>query len=473
MLFSPSPQRRRLQLRISERRLLLMFGDVLSVVLAVLISLFIWSRVADRPFDVDFVLPRSSWFFALVILWLLLAAANDYYQLAIAASRVASLQRLGLITIQLIVVYLFVFFFSSRDSLPRLFIIYYGVTSFLLIGIWRMVNPALIGWASEARKVLVIGTDWSSETLITTIMEHAANSYEIKGIIGEKDTIGHTIAGIPIVGDGNDLLNFVIRDGISEIIFTSSPDLSDEIFRGVMEAYERGVVLTPMPLLYERLTGRVPVHHVKSNWALVLPISGDSLFDLYPVMRWMLDTMLALLGFIVFVITLPLIAIIIRLNSPGATFYTQRRLGLNGKVFTIIKYRTMVKDAEVTTGAVFSEKGDMRVTGVGRLMRKTRLDELPQVINILRGDMSVVGPRPERPEHVVRLTEKIPFYRTRLVVRPGLTGWAQVKYAYGSTDEDAEVKLEYDLYYIRHRSLFLDLNIIVRTVGKVLRMSGI
>ncbi|MEQ8671723.1 MAG: sugar transferase [Aggregatilineales bacterium] len=473
MLFSPSPRRRRLQLRISERRLLLMFGDAIAVMLAVLISLFIWAQVADRTFDVEFVFPRISWFFALVVLWLLLAAANDYYQLSLAARRIASFQRLGVITVQLIFIYLIVFFLSSRDSLPRLFIIYYGISSFLLISVWRLVNPALIGWASEPRKVLIIGTDWSTETIIGAVREQAETIYEIRGIIGQQETVGQRIASIPIIGDGGDLMNFVIRDGITEIIFTSSPDLSDEIFRGVMEAYERGVVLTPMPLLYERLTGRVPVHHVKSNWALVLPISGDSLFDLYPVVGWLLDTILALIGLIAFIITLPLIALIIRLNSPGGTFYTQKRLGMNGKVFTIIKYRTMVKDAEVGTGAVFSEKGDMRVTNVGRIMRKTRLDELPQVINILRGDMSVVGPRPERPEHVVRLTEKIPFYRTRLVVRPGLTGWAQVKYAYGSTDEDAEVKLEYDLYYVRHRSLFLDLNIIVRTVGKVLRMSGV
>ena len=128
---------------------------------------------------------------------------------------------------------------------------------------------------------------------------------------------------------------------------------------------------------------------------------------------------------------------------------------------------------KLTTGAVFSHPGDSRVTRVGRFLRKTRLDEMPQLMNVLRGDMSIVGPRPERPEHVDRLTEKIPFYRTRLVIRPGLTGWAQVQYTYGSDDEDALVKLEYDLYYIRNQSLQLDLNILVRTVGKILKMSGV
>jgi len=172
------------------------------------------------------------------------------------------------------------------------------------------------------------------------------------------------------------------------------------------------------------------------------------------------------------ILFVPLV-ILIRLDSPGSIFYRQQRLGLNGREFEILKFRTMVQDAESASGAVFSRHGDPRVTRVGRLMRRTRLDELPQLINILRGDMSIVGPRPERPEHVLRLTEKIPFYRTRLVVRPGLTGWAQVQYNYGSDDNDALVKLEYDLYYIRHQSLLLDLNIVLRTVGKVLRMSGV
>jgi lipopolysaccharide/colanic/teichoic acid biosynthesis glycosyltransferase len=168
-----------------------------------------------------------------------------------------------------------------------------------------------------------------------------------------------------------------------------------------------------------------------------------------------------------------LTALVIKLDSRGPVFYSQTRMGLNGRPFKIVKFRTMIADAEAQTGAVFSRPGDARVTRTGRFMRRTRLDELPQIMNILKGDMSLVGPRPERPEHVVRLTEKIPFYRTRLVVRPGLTGWAQVRYAYGADDADALVKLEYDLYYIRHKSLLLDVNILIRTVGKVLRMSGV
>lgn len=473
MLFSPSPHRKRLQLRISERRLLLMAGDAFAVILSVFIALFIWAQVANKDFSPDFIIPQSYWFFVLIFLWLLLAGANDYYDLSLASRRSASLQRLAIITLQMIVVYLLVFFLSPRGTLPRLFIIYYAIVSFFLIGLWRMTNPALIGWATDARRILIIGVDSATQTIIQTIKHHGEQAYDIRGIIGEQSEIGQIIEDVSVVGTGADMLNFVLGNEISEIIFTSTTDLTGDIFRGLMDAYERGVVLTPMPILYERLTGRVPVEHVKRDWALVLPIAGNTLFDIYPVISWSLNLCLSLLGFIIFVVVFPILAVLIRLDSRGGIFYTQRRMGLNGHEFRIIKFRTMVQGAESKTGAVFSQRGDARVTRIGRFMRKTRLDELPQVINILRGDMSLIGPRPERPEHVTRLTEKIPFYRTRLVVRPGLTGWAQVRYAYGSDDHDALVKLEYDLYYIRHQSLLLDLNIIIRTVGRVLKMSGV
>jgi exopolysaccharide biosynthesis polyprenyl glycosylphosphotransferase len=473
MLFSPSHKRRRLQLRISERRLLLMAGDAIAVVAAVLISLRVWAFVARYAFTPDFVLPQSHWFIILVGLWLLLASANDFYDLRTAARRLATLQRLLWITFQMLVVYLLVFFLSPPGSLPRLFILYFGVASFVLIAIWRLVNPALLGWASERRRVLIVGTDWAAEAIIGVIGRFAYSEYVIKGIIGEREDVGLSVCDVPVVGSGADLMNYVYRDGISELIITSTNELSGEVFQGVMDAYVRGVTIIPMPLLYERVTGRVPVEHVDSHWSVVLPIDGNSIFNPYPVLKRMADILLATFGLVISLVGLPLLVLLIWLDSPGSIFYTQERMGLNGRVFRIYKFRSMVPDAEQKTGAIFSQRGDPRVTRMGRLMRKTRLDELPQLLNILRGDMSLIGPRPERPEHVQRLTQKIPFYRTRLVVRPGLTGWAQVRYGYGSDDEDALIKLQYDLYYIRHQSFLLDMNILVRTIGRVLKMSGI
>lgn len=473
MLFSPSPKRRRLQLRISERRLLLMAGDVLAVIAAILIALRIWAFVGALPFDFDFILSRSYWFPVLIGLWLLLASANDFYELRVSASKTATFRSLVLITLQMLIVYLLVFFLSPPSALPRLFILYYGVASFILIGLIRLFNPALAGWVSESRRVLIVGTDWAAMTIIGAIGRHAHQAYDIVGIIAEKDDILDELCDVPIIGTGSDIARIVHLEQVSELIVTSTRELSGETFQGVMDAYEMGVSIVPMPLLYERITGQVPVEHVSNNWAVVLPIDGASLFNPYPFIKRLMDIFASLIGMIVFIILLPFLALIIRLDSPGSIFYSQERTGLNGRVFRIYKFRSMRSDAEAKTGAVFSQKGDPRVTRVGRFMRKTRLDEIPQIINILRGDMSIVGPRPERPEHIKRLTQKIPFYRTRLTIRPGLTGWAQVRYNYGSTDEDALIKLQYDLYYIRHQSLILDMNIMVRTVGKVLKMSGV
>lgn len=473
MLFSPSPRRKRLQLQISERRLMLMAGDVLGVLIAVTIAIFVWSVVAREEFTFEFIFARSHWFFILTGIWLLLASANDFYELRIAANRAATAQRLILINLQMLILYLIVFFFSQPLALPRLFILYYAVASFLLIALARLLNPALSGWISTRRKVLIVGTDWAAMTMIGAIARYAHDLYDIFGVIAETDDILKDICGVPVVGTGKDIGRLIYTEQVSELIVTSTHELSSEIFQGVMDAYEHGAAIVPMPLLYERLTGQVPVEHVINNWAVVLPMDGGSIFNPQPAIKRVLDILISLVGMVVFLILLPFLALMIRLDSPGGIFYSQERTGLNGQLFRIYKFRSMRQDAESKTGAVFSHQGDPRVTKVGRFMRKTRLDELPQIVNILRGDMSIVGPRPERPEHIKRLTEKIPFYRTRLVIRPGLTGWAQVRYNYGSTDEDALIKLQYDLYYIRHQSLLLDLNIILRTVYKVLRMSGV
>ncbi|HEX2907477.1 MAG TPA: sugar transferase [Phototrophicaceae bacterium] len=472
MIFSPLPNGQRLQLRLSERRVLLMAGDVLAVIIAVLIALFVWSVVGRYRFTFDFVWPRSHWFVTLTGLWLLLASANDFYELRISASRMATFQRLVLITLQMLVIYLVVFFLAGSLRLPRLFILYYGGASFVLIAVFRLLNPALAGWASQRRRVLVVGTDRASAAIINTIAQEAQQVYDIRGIVGENGSGVIQIGDVPLRGTGKDLLRLAHEEGVSELIVTSTHALTPETFAGLMDAYEAGLTIVPMPLLYERITGQVPVEYLMNNWSVVLPIEGETIFDLYPVIKRLTDILLSLVGAVALALLLPPLALIIKLDSPGAVFYSQERVGINGRIFRVYKFRSMRANAEATTGAVFSREGDPRITRVGRFMRKTRLDEGPQVINILRGDMSVIGPRPERPEHVQRLVEKIPFYRTRHIIRPGLTGWAQVRYKYGSTDEDALVKLQYDLYYIRHQSLALDLNIMVRTVGKVIRMGG-
>jgi exopolysaccharide biosynthesis polyprenyl glycosylphosphotransferase len=185
-----------------------------------------------------------------------------------------------------------------------------------------------------------------------------------------------------------------------------------------------------------------------------------------------LDLSISLLALPWILLVFPLIAVAIKLNSSGPVFYRQVRSGLGGNTFQILKFRTMYIDAEKDGKARWAAKDDPRITQVGRFLRKLRLDELPQIINILQGDMSLIGPRPERPEFVAQLEKEIPHYCTRLLVPPGLTGWAQVKYSYGNSVEDALIKLQYDVYYVRHWSVWMDIYILFQTVGVVLRAKG-
>jgi exopolysaccharide biosynthesis polyprenyl glycosylphosphotransferase len=227
-----------------------------------------------------------------------------------------------------------------------------------------------------------------------------------------------------------------------------------------------------MPLLYERLTGKIAVEHAGSQWHVALPLQSRPTRTAEAVLKRMLDLVggLVLVGLLL--VLLPFIALAIRLDTPGPILYRQQRVGWRGRVFTALKFRSMVHDAEPDGEAQWATKDDPRVTRVGRWLRRTRLDELPQAWNVLRGEMSLVGPRPERPEFVEQLQRVIPFYRARLAIKPGLTGWAQINYGYGNSVEASLAKLQYDLYYLKHQSFWFDLLILARTVYVVLLMKG-
>jgi exopolysaccharide biosynthesis polyprenyl glycosylphosphotransferase len=214
------------------------------------------------------------------------------------------------------------------------------------------------------------------------------------------------------------------------------------------------------------------VSHLGDDYYVALTANIKATARTYRVVKRVMDMALALLMLLVTSPVLPLIALAIRLDSSGPIFFKQVRVGRGGKIFKIMKFRSMRQDAEANTGAVWAIDGDSRITRVGRFLRKSRLDEIPQLWNVLVGDMSFVGPRPERPEFDEELEREIPFYRARRAVRPGLTGWAQVSYGYGNTLRDALRKVEYDLYYIKNESLYLDLLIMLRTVSVVLKLGG-
>ena len=357
------------------------------------------------------------------------------------------------------------------------------------MGVWRISyglwsqNPAF------SRRVLIVGAGRAGQTIAQVITQHPNHHYQIVGFVDddpEKQARAIPVAGasregfgggaasevsFPVLGTRAKLRNLVIEDRVSEIILAITHDLHGELIKALLDCQALGLQVTPMPVLYEQITGRVPIQHIGDYWDAALSLDQPVAGGIYPILKRGLDILGAAIGLALYAPLLPFIALALYIDSPGPIFYRQERVGKGGRAFRLIKLRTMVPDAE-NHGAVFAGEKDPRVTRVGRFLRRTRLDELPQLINILRGEMSAVGPRPERPEHLSEFEKGIPFHRLRLAVRPGMAGWAQVNYGYVSSVEDARLRLEYDLYYIKHQSLWLDVVIILRMMAQMLMLRG-
>jgi exopolysaccharide biosynthesis polyprenyl glycosylphosphotransferase len=352
------------------------------------------------------------------------------------------------------------------------FLLFVGiaVTSVVL---WRWICATIFTLLPFRHRVLITGAGWAGCTMAQVLASHSNADYDVVGFVDDDPgKQGATVVDLPVLGTGRDLLVLVKEHQVDEVVMAITHHVDGELFQALMECRARGVHVTRMPVLYEQLTRRVPVEHVEQGWVIE---SMNDLPALHRPTQWVkrgLDIALGLLGALVFLILLPFLALAVMLDCPGPIFYHQVRLGIGGQPYRMLKLRTMVPNAERDGHARWARTDDERITRVGRILRKTRLDELPQVFNILRGEMSIVGPRPERPEFIAELQEQIPFYRTRLVVKPGLTGWAQIHYRYGNSVEDALVKLQYDLYYIRHWSLWLDLYVVFKTLGVMLRGQG-
>lgn len=277
-------------------------------------------------------------------------------------------------------------------------------------------------------------------------------------------------AGPPVAGTLADLDRWDTT-GYSGIILTLPPPLPSDLVQKLMRFRFQGISVYDLTDFYEHFWAKVPVMHLRSGW-LVFAFGFDLIQNPLGLrLKRILDILFALLLLILLSPVFLLVAALIRLDSPGSSIYRQTRVGEGGKTFTLYKFRSMRQDAE-QAGAQWAGANDVRITRLGRFLRVTRLDELPQLINVIRGDMSFIGPRPERPEFTSMLEKQIPYYDSRYLVKPGITGWAQVLYPYGASVDDAREKLQYDLYYIKHYSLLLDIAIFFKTIRVVLLGRG-
>jgi sugar transferase (PEP-CTERM system associated) len=321
-------------------------------------------------------------------------------------------------------------------------------------------------------RIVVLGSSEEAQRLCRLVLDHPMAGFELLGLIEEpgQPPLPHAPGDPPVLGRLSDLRQLCRDEAISRVVVALRERRGMVPVDTLLQCRMDGVLIEEREAMYERLTGKLAVESMRPSYLIYG--RGFAKDPLTLVTKRVLDITVSLVGLL---LTLPIsltAALLVKLTSKGPVFFRQVRVGEDGKEFELIKFRTMRTDAEKDTGPVWAQQNDSRVTVVGRFFRRTRIDEIPQFLNILRGQMSFVGPRPERPHFVAQLAEQIPFYPLRHTVKPGLTGWAQVSHPYGASIDDAREKLRYDLYYIKNLNLLFDLNIMLRTIGVILRGTG-
>jgi sugar transferase (PEP-CTERM system associated) len=338
----------------------------------------------------------------------------------------------------------------------------------VLVPVWRLAFDGVTSDPHLEERVVVVGTGQLARIVAQQIRQQHDFAYRVVGFIEDPDT-RDAITVAPVLGTSAELPRIVDMLHVNRIVVSLADRRGRLPMNELLQAKLTGVRVEDAATTYERITGKILVDDLRPSWLIFS--DGFQASRVTRVVKRAFDLVLAVVGFVAAAPLMLLTAIAVRLDSPGPALYCQERVGENGRIFTLCKFRSMRIDAEQGT-PVWAKDRDDRVTRVGRFIRLTRLDELPQLWNVLRGDMSFVGPRPERPFFVEQLAEAIPFYTARHAVKPGVTGWAQVKYRYGASIEDALEKLRYDLYYIKHLSLVFDFTILIDTVKVIVSGKG-
>jgi sugar transferase (PEP-CTERM system associated) len=336
---------------------------------------------------------------------------------------------------------------------------------------WRLAFAWAARQVGPRERLLLVGTSGAGLTLAHELQNRDEIGVQIVGFVDADSRLARSATSLPFLGTIDDIPSLVRARSIDRVV-VSLADARGKLPMGkLLEMKLDGVSFDHLTSVYEEYTGKIAVENLRPSWLIFSPGFRKTRRLLF--VKRLFDIAGAGIGLVLTAPIIFLFAIIVKLTSPGPAFYSQRRVGRDGRVFVVRKLRSMCANAERDTGPVWTKStGDARITRVGRFMRRTRLDELPQFWNILTGQMSLIGPRPERPEFVESLMVQIPFYGQRHVVKPGLTGWAQVRYTYGATIEDAVEKLQYDLFYIKNMSIALDLFIAFETVKTVLLRRG-
>ncbi len=466
-----------------ERRVLLFCFDFVALFLSLLLSFYLVGR---EPLDL--VGGKYYWVFTYFLTWLAVATVMQCYDIKRSSGSRAVFEA-GLAALltgtfyQLIPLPFITPTFPSR----RLYALLLPLISFGTVALFRFICSRIMAHAFFQRRLLIVGAGRAGETLIAELNQHNADvadhqfhsldasGYKVLGFVDDNDAVSDSyVHGHPVLGTQNALVSLAEKLKPDEIVvaITHLDQISAPLFESIIRCRAKGYVVTTMAAFYERLTSKIPLQHVGRNLQVLLPLEPDPIYRLYMASKRMGDVFSGLLGLVAIAVVAPVIALLNRIYSPGPLFFRQERVGLLDQKFSVLKFRTMSVDAEKGTGAVWCGDRDPRITRHGHFMRQMRIDEIPQLLNVLLGEMTLIGPRPERPEFVAMLEREIPFYSLRHSHKPGLTGWAQVNFPYGASIEDSFQKLQYDLYYLKHQGFVIDLQIVLRTLSVVLGFKG-
>jgi exopolysaccharide biosynthesis polyprenyl glycosylphosphotransferase len=434
------------------RKTLVLLGDLIALYLSLAVALAVrYQSLPEGIFEAH-VAP----FTLIFLVWILVFYIAGLYDLPKLRNNIEFVKTLGLAlginaTLAILFFYLIPFFGITPKTTLFLFLIVFSLGELW----WRRAFNHSTATGVPLERVVIVGQGPLEDELAAFIEAHPQLGFMVQGRYPEPPmrygesgkTAWIELCGLPLP---------------DRIIISRTVKMDPKAGPALLELLEEGVVIDDAPSLFDALTRKVPVRHIDHAW-LIERIGNPEKF--YESLKRGFEIFFSLLLAVILSPLLLLIALLVKLNSRGPALYTHLRVGSNGIPFTFYKFRSMRQDAE-KNGAQWKADGhrDPRLTLIGRILVYTHLDELPQLWNILKGELSFVGPRPERPEFVTKLTEAIPFYDARHLVKPGITGWAQINYKYGASVEDAEKKLEYDLWYLMHRSLVLDVAIIIRTI---------
>jgi len=394
----------------------------------------------------------------------------DLYDLRIFRSNlelsIRLLQSLGVFSILLAAIYyLFPVVIIGR-GIFLVSLIFMG----MVIVFWRILYNHILRTKRLDQKIMIIGTGPLAKNIAKDIIEKGDTGFTVIGFITDSpERVGEKLINPTVMGDQSQILDLVTRESVDRIIVALEERRGKFPETQLLDCKVKGIAIEEGIEFYEHLTGRLQVENLRPS--ILIFSDGFRKSKLTVWMKRVTGFTLSLIGLALLSPLILIVSILIKIDSRGPVFYKQKRVGENGKVFKLLKFRSMVQNAEVN-GPVWAIEDDGRITRIGRWIRKWRLDEIPQMLNVLKGDMSFVGPRPERSFFVEQLKKEIPYYDQRFSVKPGITGWAQIKYRYGASREDALEKLKYDLYYIKNLSPLFDLMIIFETVKVVLFGKG-